>query len=366
MREIECARGIRDVALRLIKATRLLRIVNMGPEPPFTAPPQDAMVPDFVIDVETRDTTQYTLFFEVKAVGQPMSVRMAVYQLQALLTRMPKSYGIVGAPYISIRSRAICSENGIGFIDLAGNCHLEFDNVYIDIQGRPNLYPSGRPLRSLFAQRSTRMLRVLLCNPRRDWSLTELAEEANISLGQASNVKNRLLSYEFIEQTNRRFRVLDPEALLNKWAANYTYRKNTVKGYYSPSDVENVERELAQYCGLNRIPYAFTLTSGANLVAPFLRYQRAFCYIKDAPEGMTRALHWKEVTSGQNVVVMEPYDEGVFYGLQEIRGIKVVSDVQLYLDLLSYKQRGEEAARFLLERRLRPKWQQSRNTGKTR
>jgi len=36
--------------------------------------------------------------------------------------------------------------------------------------------------------------------------------------------------------------------------------------------------------------------------------------------------------------------------------MKVVSDVQLYLDLKSNKERGEEAASFILEQRLRKRW----------
>jgi hypothetical protein len=53
---------------------------------------------------------------------------------------------------------------------------------------------------------------------------------------------------------------------------------------------------------------------------------------------------------------LEPYDEGVFYAVQEINGMQVVSDAQLYLDLKGYKERGEEAAQFLLENRLRKQW----------
>jgi hypothetical protein len=37
-------------------------------------------------------------------------------------------------------------------------------------------------------------------------------------------------------------------------------------------------------------------------------------------------------------------------------GDVVVSDVQLYLDLASYKGWGEEAAAFVLEQRLRSRW----------
>lgn len=49
-------------------------------------------------------------------------------------------------------------------------------------------------------------------------------------------------------------------------------------------------------------------------------------------------------------------DEGVFYGLLDINGINVVSDIQLYLDLKSYKGRGEEAAQTIFEQRIKTKW----------
>ena len=99
-----------------------------------------------------------------------------------------------------------------------------------------------------------------------------------------------------------------------------------------------------------------TLTSGASLVAPFLRYKKAFAYIENSIEEVASNLGWKEVPSGSNITVLEPYDEGIFYGLQEINGIKVVSSIQLYLDLKGYKERGEEAAQFLLENVLRKQW----------
>jgi len=194
----------------------------------------------------------------------------------------------------------ICRENDIGFMDIGGNCLLKFNNIYINIQGRPNPYPATRPLRSLFAQKSTRTLRVLLCNPKRDWTVQDLAREADISLGQASNLKKKLLENEFIEEDrNRKFRIFNPEALLKKWAENYTYGKNRINNYYSLDEVKDIELKLRDYCESNKIPYAFTLTSGASLVAPFLRYRRVFAYVMDSPEWIARALGWKEVSSEQ-------------------------------------------------------------------
>ena len=92
------------------------------------------------------------------------------------------------------------------------------------------------------------------------------------------------------------------------------------------------------------------------MVAPFLRYNRVFAYILDDIEKIAKDLEFKEVSAGSNISILQPYDEGVFYKLQVIDGAKVVSDIQLYLDLISYKERGEEAAKFLYEQRISKSW----------
>ena len=49
------------------------------------------------------------------------------------------------------------------------------------------------------------------------------------------------------------------------------------------------------------------------------------------------------------------YDEGVFYGVNQVDGVNVVSKVQLYIDLFNYPARGEEAAEIVL-RALEKEW----------
>jgi len=360
MKEKECIKKLQSITRELLEATGILEVINIEPEPKGKSLSGQKVLPDFVIKVRTKDKKQYSLFFEVKSIGQPRYVRMAMNQLQALISQEKEVYGVFGAPYLSEESIRICRENNIGYIDIAGNCLLKFDNIYINIQGKPNPYPATRPLKSLFAPKATRGLRVLLCNPRKEWGVEELAKEANISLGQASNLKRKLLDYEFIEEVKTqkgvKFRLLNPKSLLKKWTENYSYRKNRIKNYYSFDEIKDIEKKLVTYCESNKIRYAFTLTSGASLVAPSLRYKRVFAYIDYSIESVAQALDWKEISSGQNISLLEPYDEGVFYGLQDINGAKVVSDIQLYLDLKNYRERGEEAANFLLERRLKPKW----------
>ena len=49
-------------------------------------------------------------------------------------------------------------------------------------------------------------------------------------------------------------------------------------------------------------------------------------------------------------VVHRPYDDGVFYGTRRVDNLQVASDIQVYLDVQSFRGRGEEAAQVLYER----------------
>ena len=76
--------------------------------------------------------------------------------------------------------------------------------------------PDGqqRPLRSLFAPKATRVLRVLLEDPGRPWTLKALASETKVSLGQAFKVKQRLLDQELAAQEANGLRASDPKISL--------------------------------------------------------------------------------------------------------------------------------------------------------
>lgn len=125
---------------------------------------------------------------------------------------------------------------------------------------------------------------------------------------------------------------------------------------YAPGEPPDVEAALADYCRRAGIRYGLALFSGAARVAPFTRYARSFAYVDADPAAVAGGLGWKSVASGANATLLSAPDEGVWYGLRQIQDDPVVSDVQLYLDLIGYKGRGEEAATFILEQRLRSRW----------
>ncbi len=311
--------------------------------------------PDLLIKAQTPDGEQ-TIVVEAKSSGQPRAVREAVNQLLRYRSTWPNAYGVVAAPFISAQSADICWKNGVGYIDLAGNCRLAFPRFYVEREGRPNPAPQRRDLRSLYSAKTTRVLRVLLVKPKKAWKLQPLAQEAGVSLGQVFNVKKLLAEREWVRADDEGLRLAEPGQLLAEWAQNYNFRRNAARDFYSLDSLPEIESKLATIGRDKNIRYAFTGFSAAARLAPMVRYQRATAYVEGDPSVLAKALGAKEVPSGANLTLLSPYDDGVFYGGNEVGGAQIVSPVQAYLDLMGYRGRGEEAATFLLEQVIQPQW----------
>jgi len=100
---------------------------------------------------------EQTLLLEITSLGQPRQIRETVTRLGELRAELGGAYPVAVAQYISPQGAAILKRNGLGYLDLSGNCHLAFGNVLIEKEGKPNLRPSTRPLKALFAPRATRV-----------------------------------------------------------------------------------------------------------------------------------------------------------------------------------------------------------------
>jgi len=310
--------------------------------------------PDLAAKLSLPEEEQRILF-ECKSIGQPRVARNAVNQILRYLERYPGYYGVFAAPYISPKSAEICSQEGIGYLDFAGNCRLSFGRIYIERKGTENPFAERRDLRSLYSPKASRILRVLLTDPKRVWKVEGLAEEADVSLGLVSKVKALLTDREWIIIQRDGLRLSEPEALLHEWSQNYSFRKNEVRDFYSLRTVSEIESQIPEALSGKSVKYALTGFSGAARFAPAVRYQRVMTYV-EAPEDIASLLGLKPVTSGASVSLLVPYDEGVFYGTRDIDGILVASPVQVYLDLVGYRGRGEEAAKEVFEQVIRPTW----------
>lgn len=295
------------------------------------------------------------LVVEIKSRGEPRLARQAANQILRYCQEYDNAYGVFLAPYVSPVSARICAEQGIGYVDLSGNCRLIFGGIYIERQGRPNKFAEKRGLRTLYSPKASRVLRVLLSEPKRPWKVTEIVDAAGVSLGLVSNVKKLLGDREWLREENAGFALARPARLLAEWSDNYSFRKSEARDFYTMKPAPGLEAKLAKSCSDRDIRYALTAFSAATRMAPAVRYQRVFAYVDDI-EPVVRELGLKKVASGANVTLLRPYDAGVFLGAREFEKVQVVSPVQAYLDLTSLKGRGEEAAAAILEEVIRPQW----------
>jgi hypothetical protein len=312
---------------------------------------------DFLVSLEANGR-RLRFLAEAGTSGQPRFAREAVNRFIRWKEedRGFDAYPIFMAPFVSERAAAICRESGVGYLDLAGNAYISFGSIFISREGRKNPFVSTRRLKSIYQPKSARILRVLLLNPKRDWKLQDLSDEAEVSLGQAANVKKGLRDREWIRESPDGFRLSDPRALLLDWANNYSFEKNQIARFYTLAGPEDAEKKIAEVCGNINVEYALTAFSAAARIAPGVRYNRVTAYLSGRVNDVAGSAGFKRVESGANVILALPADEGVFYKTTEADGTRIVSPVQVFLDLFGSKARGREAAEVVLKQVLEPIW----------
>ena len=309
----------------------------------------DGQTADLLVKFRLGDQ-EHTLVVEVSSLGQPRQIRAAVTRLSEIRRELPGAFPVAAAVYIGPQSARILKNNNLGYVDLSGNCYLALENLLIEKEGKRNVRPSNRPLRSLFAPRATRVVRVLLAEASRTWRLEELAKAAEVSLGHSHNVVKRIEELAWVERDDRqRIRLSKPADLLESWCESYTYRDNDITSFFVPERVSRkFMAEVARVAEAQGRRYAFTLNAGVSLVAPRLRVPTVHCYLEGDPAVVVSELGVRPSAEADGALhILGPYDPGVFYGLLEKGGLKIVSLPQLYADLLHYERRGAEQAEHL-------------------
>jgi hypothetical protein len=199
----------------------------------------------------------------------------------------------------------------------------------------------------LFATKAIDIIRVLLVDYPKRWALRDLSRAARVSLGQASKVSNALIRERLALRASPRAEIIlmEPSSLLRRWAAvnNFTAHTRFIDYYSSENDISKVLKKLKK---VKSTDYGLTGLAGALLVAPFARPTNVHIYVnmEEDARKLAGSLGLVPVEGSGNVKFALAKGEGVFYGARAVDGVRVVSDVQLYVDLLNYPARGEEAA----------------------
>jgi hypothetical protein len=296
---------------------------------------------------------------------QQLSPNTVLGIFQKLRWVPPDGVLLVCAPYISPRVAELCREQNVSYLDAVGNCRIAAPGLFVHVSGRPNRPATSKAAVDPFARKSSRIVRTLLTQPDKGWQVQQLARQADVSLGLASKVKKALLEEAYLEERERLLFVRDP-GKLQAWAARYRQPVKRLQLFAIPWPAET-EIRLADWCRANTITYALTQLSGAWRYSPMVRYDKSVVYIDRKVESGTglKALlghiDARQVDTGANCTLWITDDPAVFTDAREFAGVKVVSPLQLYLDLKVLAGRGEDAAQEILEKELHPLFAASRH-----
>jgi hypothetical protein len=279
--------------------------------------------------------------------------------LKSQVSREPDSVPIIVAPYLSAERRKHCQQARVCFLDMCGNMFLAYQSLYIERVGYPNRFPEKRKGRSPFSDKASLILRVLIKHNQKVWGIRELAESVHLDPGFVSRVAKELEERNYVVRLNSKLKLNELKDILEDWVREYDYKRNEEKGYFclAKSPDEIIQR-LRDSEIPEEIQYALGFHAGASLVAPYAVFSQVHVYIPDerSLNVVKKRLNLREVNEGANVVFVFPYyRESVFYDKQNVNGLWVVSDLQLYLDLYSYPIRGIEQAEHIFEKRLSKK-----------
>jgi hypothetical protein len=255
---------------------------------------------------------------------------------------------LVVAPYLSPRTRERLIASGLNFADLTGNIRLVLSKpaLFIDARGADeNPTPSLRERRSLKGPKAGRIVRTL-CDFRSPIGLRDLAKRANVDAGYASRVVQYLIRDALVTRTGRGpITSVDWAALLWRWSEEYSPLKaGRATSFLAPRGLPAVVGALKKLRG----GYTVSGSWAANLLAPIGPARLLLCYADDV-SALAKRLDLRQVDSGMNVVLAQPFDPVVAERTIKRDRLVIAAPSQIVADLMTSPGRGPNEAEALIE-----------------
>jgi hypothetical protein len=314
---------------------------------------------DRVIDVRLKGR-DIRLVIEAKSSGYPRDVQSAAARLLAMRSSATGVVPIVVAPALSAGSREVLQRMGIGYWDRGGSLYLDGPSVLFWID-RPVPTTETRRIGSVYRGRRAQVLHALLLDPFQEWHIDVLARRAEVAPSTVHQTLTFLEDQLWVEKRGsgpQAVRLLrEPGKVLDAWALEHSLSRYRPHRYHRwvqrPEDLLDETAAALDGAGVD---HALTLESGAQVVAPFATGEsRLTLLAADSPkiDNVMRAQGFGQVEGGENVLILTTRERSPLMFQQRVQGARIVSDIQLYLDLFASPRRGKEQAQHLRAQRIR-------------
>lgn len=296
---------------------------------------------------------------EVKADARSITIDRAISQIREFMKQKggENVRPCLVVPFLSEPMRKKLRSNNIWFIDLSGNIYLNDPGVFhIEREGRDNRFSGSQISSNIFADKRSLVIRYLFDHPNEFVGVRKIADACGANPGGVSVALKLLDEAGYVARDRHgRRKLVAWRALLEDWASYYKFKKQGESRFYW--NVQSLDEMLGLLANHPQGGFALTGHAGAHLIAPYVNYEGLHAYVRDLEviDRLTQAFKMRPTEKGANVFLMRPYyKESAFFGARSIKGVEVVSDVQLYLDLKHFPVRGEEQAEHLLRRVIAP------------
>lgn len=298
------------------------------------------------VDLTTPSGERATACVEFQARAEPAAVARLVPWLQRC------GAAILVAPVIGARAREILADAGISWVEPDGDCRIVLGSLFVERLGRRPARrdadaPGTRYVADLFSGAALRIVRRLLIQPDRSWTLADMATATGLTQGFVSRTFKTLGRDAYLDRARGASRIVDRDALLAAWAAAPAPEDAVLERVATIGGPEAILRAIRALDSPPR--YAITAEAAVDRLAPFTRFSRVELYVTDAAQ-WDNALQLTAVPRGGNVTLIRPTDAGVFDGAFERDGVTLASRPQLYVDLVRLGGAASEAAAFMRER----------------
>jgi hypothetical protein len=298
---------------------------------------------DAMAELTAPDRKSVQLAVELKAHLEPK----AVPALDAIFRAANANAPLVVSRYLSPSVRARLQERSINFLDLTGNARLVVrePGLFVETQGAhedPNR--EERSARSLRGPKAGRIVRALI-DTRSPPGVRELAMLAKVDAGYASRVLAFLDAEALVTRVGHgRLQSVDWPALLRRWAVDAPLdARGELATYLEPRGLSSLLGRL----GKSTETHAVTGSLAAARLASNAPARLGAIWVRDAKAAATR-LGLRPADAGANVLLIEPTDDGVFWGATQHEGVRYAAPSQVAADLLTSPGRGPAEAEELI------------------
>lgn len=244
-----------------------------------------------------------------------------------------------------------CKKRGVSCLDLNGRVWISAKGLVVDrdLPPRRTRYVLPEAPVSFFSLKSSRLARTLLSAPDCTWKQADLVKLTQLSKGLVSRLLNYARQQGWVEGRRGGWRLVNFDGLLDTWEGEDSFSKRVVLRQYSTLEPERrtIARQLIEKAQGNTV---FTQWFAASLRFPYADVNVVTAYrrrlLTDEEE---RALNYRQVDEGGKVWIAIPRDDGVFLNTTQVEGFSLVSDAQIYLDLIHAGLRGPDQAKALRE-----------------